>query len=95
MYFTRTGHTYARTRTAAGTDDEPVLPFQRLQNNTVKQRATEEPGVKETETRNKKQRRVFETWKDLCPKFNLRYQITVKSKKKLSLEKIFQLDFTN
>ena len=51
--------------------------------------------VRERQTSNAFKLDNIETSKKLCPKFNLKYRIIVKSKNKLSLEKIFQLDFTN
>jgi len=51
--------------------------------------------IRERQTSNAFKLNNIETLKKLCPKFNWKYQIIVKSKNKLSLEKIFQLDFTN
>ena len=51
--------------------------------------------IREQQTSNAFKLNNIETLKKLCPKFNLKYRIIVKSKNKMSLEKIFQLDFIN
>jgi len=51
--------------------------------------------IREQQTSNAFKLNNIETLEKLCPIFNLRYRMIVESKKKLSLKKIFQLDFTN